>query len=611
MSEITVNTRRIKLPFKASEEKPYIFASYGHNDKEKVFPIFKQLYEIGYNLWYDEGIEINTAYDNVIASHVKECSVFVLFVSRHSVTRPYVTENELGYAVRLGKTILPLFIEDEVELPPGVDMLLKGVRYNSTNEIIVKIKQLGIKCYGKRKAKETEREIPQGWMDEEDIDNNSTKKNLVSCVETPYAFIGIHPEERSVARAYIKELYNAGYNVRSYEYSEERERMHALASQNCGAFVPVLTKKYVESGMLETDVKMAQTVGKQIIGLIVKQRDEKGKEVNVCLPQNLSMVLGGKQMLNENERTREGFLTELEKALEKNNCCHFGKDGKVDRRTFMVPGFLYEFTEDNKGIILTKYNGSDTNVVINETYSYFPVVEIGAKAFEESTNLISVTIPKTVTCIGKFAFAKCCNLISILIPESVTNIGYGAFSKCSSLASITIPNNMTCIEGGWFEECTSLTSITIPESVTYIGSYSFSGCRNLTSVTIPGGVTCIDWGTFENCTSIFSMIIPNGVKRIDWFAFKGCSNLTSMIIPDSVKRIGMYAFEGCDKLTIFCKKGSKAWKYAKKHKIMCFKTGISIPYIFKLIFLLCLATVACVQLSGLVDILGWLKGLFG
>ena len=60
------STRRIRLPFESKDEKPYIFASYGHDDKEKVFLLLKSLYESGYNIWYDEGITIGEKYDDVI-----------------------------------------------------------------------------------------------------------------------------------------------------------------------------------------------------------------------------------------------------------------------------------------------------------------------------------------------------------------------------------------------------------------------------------------------------------------------------------------------------------------------------------------------------------------
>ena len=65
------NTRRIRLPFESTDEKPYIFVSYGHDDKEKVFPLLKTLYESGFNVWYDEGITIGEKYDEVIESHIR------------------------------------------------------------------------------------------------------------------------------------------------------------------------------------------------------------------------------------------------------------------------------------------------------------------------------------------------------------------------------------------------------------------------------------------------------------------------------------------------------------------------------------------------------------
>ena len=43
-------SRKITLPFRSVDEKPYIFASYGHDDKEIVFPKPKELYEKGYNV---------------------------------------------------------------------------------------------------------------------------------------------------------------------------------------------------------------------------------------------------------------------------------------------------------------------------------------------------------------------------------------------------------------------------------------------------------------------------------------------------------------------------------------------------------------------------------
>ena len=144
---------------------------------------------------------------------------------------------------------------------------------------------------------------------------------------------------------------------------------------------------------------------------------------------------------------------------------------------------------------------------------------ITGNAFWGCTNLTSITIPESVTCIGSYAFYGCSGLTSINIPEGVKVIDYGTFSGCSSLSSITIGNNVTRIGSYAFNGCMGLSSIVIPESVTSIGSSAFSGCSGLTSIKIPEGVT-----------SIFDT------------AFSGCSGLTSIVIPESVTEIGRRAF---------------------------------------------------------------------
>ena len=40
---ISAKTRKIQLPFESVDAEPYIFASYGHDNKEAVFPLLRQL----------------------------------------------------------------------------------------------------------------------------------------------------------------------------------------------------------------------------------------------------------------------------------------------------------------------------------------------------------------------------------------------------------------------------------------------------------------------------------------------------------------------------------------------------------------------------------------
>ena len=56
-------------------------------------------------------------------------------------------------------------------------------------------------------------------------------------------------------------------------------------------------------------------------------------------------------------------------------------------------------------------------------------------------------------------FADCENLLSVSIPDSVTSINFEAFRFCMSLASLTIPDSVIEIEEGAFEDCSDAFTI--------------------------------------------------------------------------------------------------------------------------------------------------------
>ena len=204
---------------------------------------------------------------------------------------------------------------------------------------------------------------------------------------------------------------------------------------------------------------------------------------------------------------------------------------------FKVDGIAYANNGTGKNCWVT--TGSDRNlerITIPSRVTYYSygsdytvsVISIGGNAFNNYTNIKSVTIGNSVTSIDESAFSGCTGLTSVTIGNSVTSIGRVAFSGCTGLTSVTIPNSVTEIGRSAFYGCTGLTSITIPNSVTSIGEFAFSGCTGLTSVTIGNSVTEIGGSAFYGCTGLTSVTIPNSVTEIGGSAFSGCRNLKSM-----------------------------------------------------------------------------------
>lgn len=189
------------------------------------------------------------------------------------------------------------------------------------------------------------------------------------------------------------------------------------------------------------------------------------------------------------------------------------------------------------------------NLIIPKTIDCKLVIGVADSAFYRRTDLLSVTIPDSVTSIGESAFEGCGNLTNVSLTNGMKHIGFRSFFNCRQLTSITIPDSVISIGNGAFCDCTGLTSITIPASVTSIERGAFCRCSGLTSITILGNLTSLREALFDGCSSLKSFVIPNSVTQIEDYVFRNCSELESIVIPNTVTYIGRNSFSNCSKLT--------------------------------------------------------------
>lgn len=178
-----------------------------------------------------------------------------------------------------------------------------------------------------------------------------------------------------------------------------------------------------------------------------------------------------------------------------------------------------------------------------------------------------VMVPAGVTSIGAYAFKENSNLISVNLPDTVAEIGSGAFLECSNLKKINFPNRLISIGDGAFYDCRSLAEVIFPENLGRIGEEAFYCCWNMSSVIIPGNVDKIADGAFAQCMGLTSVIISEGVEDIGAQAFYRCMDLKTVTIPDSVRSIDVNAFDMIGGLTIYGNEGSYAQTYATEQNI--------------------------------------------
>ncbi len=145
-------------------------------------------------------------------------------------------------------------------------------------------------------------------------------------------------------------------------------------------------------------------------------------------------------------------------VLQLNVFAAVGDSGSYD-------GFNYKVTSDTTAMI-TKYTGSESEVVVPEKIGNYTVTTIGNTAFQDKKTIQKITLPKTIVTIEDYnVFWYCTSLKSINLPDSLTYLAAGAFSGCSSLEEIVIPNGITKLSKT-FRGCSSLRKVVIPDSVT-------------------------------------------------------------------------------------------------------------------------------------------------
>jgi len=106
-------------------KKPYLFCSYAHSDMKEVFKLIKKIHEMGYRVWYDEGITPGIEWPEAIGKALLGCDQYLIFMTPRSIASRNV-RNEINLAYSEKKDLLVVFLE-QTRLSGGMRLLLGTV----------------------------------------------------------------------------------------------------------------------------------------------------------------------------------------------------------------------------------------------------------------------------------------------------------------------------------------------------------------------------------------------------------------------------------------------------------------------------------------------------
>jgi len=106
-----------------TQTENFIFVCYKRENMSQIKPILLSLCASGCEVWYDKGIPGALEWDAAIEERIKNCKLFLLFLSQPSVDSKYV-RREVKFADSCDKPILSVKLE-QVTLAHGLYMLLQ------------------------------------------------------------------------------------------------------------------------------------------------------------------------------------------------------------------------------------------------------------------------------------------------------------------------------------------------------------------------------------------------------------------------------------------------------------------------------------------------------
>ncbi len=274
-----------------------------------------------------------------------------------------------------------------------------------------------------------------------------------------------------------------------------------------------------------------------------------------------------------------------------------------------VPAIEYEsgdytYTVNTDGnAVITYYIGDDERVAVPAVLDGYPVAGIGAWAFPNFGEIVSVSLPAGIQAIDDAAFDECYGLSSIevsqdnpayysidgvlfrtedgaliayplgktnevyIVPQGTKSLSEKVFCDCC-LTSVILPGSLQAIGDEAYQYGSNLLFILVsPDNPAY---YSIDGVlfrtedsallvyppgRMESAYSVPQGTEALADQAFTNCF-IQSVALPNSLRTIGNQAFLYCSSLESVNLPDGLVSIGAEAFAYCQKLTISSLPGS-------------------------------------------------------
>lgn len=609
MAELKFSKAPMAVPFAAEDTKPYIFISYAHGDTDRVFPIIKGLYEKGWRVWYDQGIEINTNYHEVIANHIKDCEIVVLFVTHTSVVREYVMDVEIAYALELGKKIVFCALDSDAELPAKViAQTTDGRRYPRTHAEhlqSVLAGTAGLTRTKERKAFRLTLTVPtEGKVEVTSQDDEYEHQYIEGGVRlTKYrgklTEIILPKTWKGQPVIDLYETFMDNSSIKSAVIPEGVVSIGDRAFADCAALEEITIPDGVEAigesaffgckALLEVNIPDGvKSIGEgsfegcdELEAVYMTDSVEEigdwafsGCEfVELICPEDctaweyaedndISVCPDDSERKSKKSRVKIPFKSDSEAPFAYCSYAHEDRDAVFPIITKLHNmGYSLRYDELSRSDADCRKDIDDcTFFIAFLTPSYIDGKAVGELRYAEKEKRIlywlsECGLPDDIaqqqdSIQGLCAWSHSADdLLAMLARELDKRKCRGHFKPVIPDFDYSVTDDgITLTKYKGSGGAVEILPEYFGQKVVALGEMLFDECETLTYVSIPKTVCTIGEYAFSGCRNLEEAEIPHGVERIERNTFANCHRLRKITLPDSVTYIGKSAFTACDAL---------------------------------------------------------------
>ncbi len=437
-----------RMPYPAYRgNEPYIFISYSHADSELVFAEIKRLNELGYHVWYDEGISPGNEWTEEIAGALEHCALFLVMFTPNSVTSDNV-QNEIDFALDDKKPCIGVYLKDatlmgRTRLRFGMKQAIKKFAMTEDEyvyRLTLALERLGLHGKGKQAVVTPAESTPP--TPAAPIPQPTTSPAPSAFGLTEQKRIDIERIQNSEAT--MNDFEWIGSAVKVYHGIKKRFTIPDRATR-------LMAYAFRNRDDIET-VTLPQSVA------------ELDAHVFVNCP-NLELVV------IENSDVRFAEVSPFADCLKLTVRCH--KDSVTHENlkksfegniTFFDISTAEQTAANNAATPVTTVSAPNTDFEIE----YGVLKKYNGKA-------VSVQVPKGVVKIAGYAFNQCELLEHVELPEKLRSIDTAGFTSCPRLQSINIPTTVGYLFSSAFVNCPLLVVICYKKNLSEDFEANFSG----------------------------------------------------------------------------------------------------------------------------------------